>query len=157
MKYRAINSYPKCYKNKYPLQLWKNVIKDFFKLISIEILKGYHFQLNSKLGTIKIKRQARFSKGLKVDFGKTNANKKAGIDEIVYRTNEFMDKFVWLKAPLNEDLQLFKFKATKDNNRAIPKYDEILSIKTLEVNKNPYANQIVYNRWNKENTLVQKQ
>jgi hypothetical protein len=117
-------------------KLFKSILVSFFKKISLMLLTGSIIRL-PYIGWYKIIKVKRTVKR-QIDFGKTNANKKLGIDEIAFRTNLAYFKISWQKNTRPQSY--FTFKLCYANERAIPKHELKLDLvhKQRKAQKNVY-------------------
>lgn len=133
--------YIKEYKSDISYKDFKNILSQFNKQVSNEIVKGYKFNMGFKIGTIEIRKIELF-KPL-INWGETNKLKQQLINEgkalydsatgegnkyMVYYTEEFTYQWHWFKFEQKvegENRKMFplkgvifwSFKATKDNKR----------------------------------------
>lgn len=129
----TFDDFYKSYTGSANRKLFKNILYVFFKKLAILILEGEAIHIPFGLGCFKMRKIFR-THSLQVDFNKTNQNKKEGIDRVEYRTDEYYYQFSWFKKEHKFKISTndyFKFETTYHIARTIPKYHNILDIKTL--------------------------
>lgn len=95
---------------------YAKILKDFFTLISIEILKGFRF--HTPIGTFQLVKKYNRPGVRSLDH---HQSKIKGYN--VYRDKDYYFRFDWAKAYIN-NREYFKFKPTFTNYRSIPDYEE---------------------------------
>jgi hypothetical protein len=108
---------------------FRNIAKDFFKLLSEEMINSaYEYKLPHRLGILRVKK----FKGLKrqVDWGLTNkhykeenATKPSGSKSFVYHNNKhsagYTARWWWTMNKWVKYNQIFSFVATRSNKRLL--------------------------------------
>jgi hypothetical protein len=106
---------------------FRNIAKDFFKLLSEEMINSaYEYKLPHRLGILRVKK----FKGLKrqVDWGLTNkhykeenATKPSGSKSFIYHNNSagYTARWWWTMNKWVKYNQIFSFVATRSNKRLL--------------------------------------
>lgn len=113
------------FKKQYPdtdvtYTLYKHILSEFFKKVSIEILDGATFGMGHKLGTVRIRKIERNPDFPSIDWGETRKLNASGEKGFVYFTDDHWFRWSWekSKAPLkNKSVYRFSPTAGKNGNK----------------------------------------
>lgn len=78
--------------------LYKHIVSEFNKKLSLLLLEGVVFNMGHRLGTVRIKRIPRAFNKPAIDWGETNKLKKLGINKHVYFTDDYYYRWNWDKS-----------------------------------------------------------